>query len=350
MKVLLLQEEIPHYRVPIFNELGERVELTVVYSKGKAPTGVSFRCQKIETFRFRYQIHKKSIWLLARDYDVVICAYGMGFLCQRTLPVLPHKYKLIFWSIGVSASYLSRYDENQTWAEHLVKRSRRSDALLFYCDYPKRKYEKMGIDPKKMFVANNTVKVLPYGDCEKNSILFIGALYKEKKIDVLLDAYKKACIKNPQIPELVIIGDGNERTNIEKWISDNQLDKKIRLTGSIFEDEQLVPYFEKAIMCISPDQAGLSVLKSMGYGVPYVTHKDAITGGEIFNIKSGENGILMNDFSELEGIILESSENKEKFRQMGQAAKLYYDSKRTVSMMVDGFCDAIRYVTEKDRK
>lgn len=46
--------------------------------------------------------------------------------------------------------------------------------------------------------------------------------------------------------------------------------------GGVYNDEELVSYFEKAIICIFPDQAGLSVLKSIGYGVPYVMHKDAI--------------------------------------------------------------------------
>jgi len=343
MKVMIVQEEIPHYRVPVFDELGKRVELTVVFSKGDAPSGVSFQCKKVETFRFKYVFHKKSIWWMARGFDAVIYSYGMGFFCLKPLAALPRKYKLIYWSIGVSASYAGRYDADQNWAENFKKRIEKGDAVLFYSDYPIKKYIGMGVDPKKMFVANNTVRVLPCADREKDSILFIGSLYKQKKIDILLEAYKEAYSRNKDVPKLVIIGDGNERSGIEKWISDQDLGEKIHLTGSIFDDEALVPYFEKAIMCVSPDQAGLSVLKSMGYGVPYVTHRNAITGGEIFNIKNGENGILMEDFNELPEIILEAAENKERFRQMGQAAKLHYDTERTVGRMVDGFCEAINY-------
>lgn len=184
--------------------------------------------------------------------------------------------------------------------------------MVFYADYPVKKYSKMGIKPEKLFVANNTVQVLPCESKEKDSLLFIGSLYKQKKIDVLLNAYLGAYYKNMNIPKLIIIGEGAEKPVILDWIKKNNLENKILLAGGIYDDEILADYFASAIICISPDQAGLSVLKSMGYGVPYITHKDAITGGEIFNIHSGIDGLLMNDFGELESLILECTEDKEK--------------------------------------
>ena len=42
-KVLLIQGIIPHYRVPIFNELAKNVDLTVVYSDGDLPNNVGFK-------------------------------------------------------------------------------------------------------------------------------------------------------------------------------------------------------------------------------------------------------------------------------------------------------------------
>ena len=119
------------------------------------------------------------------------------------------------------------------------------------------------------------------------------------------------------------------------------------MLGKIFDEQHLCSYFSRSLACISPGQAGLSVLKSMGYGVPFITKKDAITGGEIFNIKNGENGIIYQKDDELTDIILEIGEHRQKFLNMGKNAKEYYDKFRTPEHMAQGISGAIEYVNNK---
>ena len=52
------------------------------------------------------------------------------------------------------------------------------------------------------------------------------------------------------------------------------------------------------------------MLKSMRYGVPYVTSKNAIMGGEIFNIHHGVDAMLMDNFSEFANILVKLFEIK----------------------------------------
>lgn len=346
-KVLLLQGTIPKYRVPIYNELARNVELTVVYSYGEAPENAVFKPLYVPVKQFHYRVHMKNLYLLAQKYDVVICMDDNSYLYFRWLHRLPRKYKIIFWGIGVSAGYNERFDQNQDDIGRRRKRIENADAMLFYSEYPVEKYSRLGMSREKMFVANNTVYVQPIATQKKDILLFVGSLYKQKKIDILLESYLQAYKINPEIYNLFIVGDGSERETVERWIEQNGLKKKIFLTGAIFEDENLANYFARAIACISPDQAGLSVLKSMGYGVPYITHKDAITGGEIFNISHNENGILLNDFNELPSVILESQQNPAKYILLGEKAKQHYMKHRTVQQMAQGFLDAIGYVTRE---
>ena len=257
----------------------------------------------------------------------------------------------MLWGIGVSASYNARFDQSQKVANDMYKMIKKAKAALFYSDYPVEKYSKMGISKEKMFVANNTVAVSSIqNEQERNSILFVGSLYKAKKIFELLENYHEAYKINQDVSDLVLVGDGDEYENVKNWISELGLESKITLTGAIFDDEILKEYFAKALICVSPDQAGLSVLKSMGYGVPFITHKDAITGGERLNIKNGENGVLFDDFAELKDIFVNLADEKEKYIEMGKKAKEHYDTNRTVPQMAEGFVEAINYVLKQNNK
>ena len=79
-------------------------------------------------------------------------------------------------------------------------------------------------------------------------------------------------------------------------------------------------------------------------GVPFITQKDAITGGERLNIINDVNGILFGDFAELEDIILKTKLQIDTFVQMGENAKQYYLKNRTKNHMVDGFMESINYI------
>lgn len=349
MDVLIIQGSIPNYRVPVFNLLAKKVNLTVIYSDNKEPKGAEFKTLQIDEFKIRHKFHKKSIYKIAKKFDAVICMYDFSYLDFPMLAYLPHKYRLIYWGIGVSASYEERYDENQDYVAQTLKIIKHCDGLLFYCDYPREKYSRLGADRNKMFVANNTVYVKPIENKTYDRFVFIGTLYKQKKIDALLDNYLEAYKSDNSVLPLDIIGGGDEYSNIEQWIEKNNLKEKVFLAGPIFDDEILADYFSRAVLCISPDQAGLSVLKSMGYGVPFVTFSNAITGGERFNIDNGVNGVLFDDFGQIKDIILDASGNTDKYVEMGRKAKEYYYDCRKISDMAAGFLEAINYNAEANQ-
>ncbi len=347
-KVLIIQSLIPHYRVPIFNEIAKSVDLTVVYDKGSEPVNVEFETRKIDVIHIKHipRIHKKNLLHIAKKYDVVISMLDNSYLTTRLLCRFRGKTKLILWGIGVAAGYKMRFDSMPEMCETFCKMIHSADAALFYSQYPVEKYISMGIPKEKLFVANNTVNVLPSEDTTKDYILFVGSLYKAKKIFELLNCYKNAYDTCPDIPKLVVVGDGEERENILDWISKNRLEEQIILTGGVYDEKELSNIYSHAIMCISPDQAGLAVLQSFGYGVPFVTHKDAITGGERLNIINDENGILLESFEEISKIICDCAKNTDHYIEMGKNAKKFYDECRTVEHMVAGFKNAIAYVTQ----
>lgn len=354
IKVLILYNKLFHYRIPIFNILAKDVDLTVAFSQGTEPKEKpDFKVINLPVFKYkRIVIHKNNIYRICQQYDAVIAYGDIAWLSLSTLP-FRHKrsFKIIFWSIGVSASYDKKFDAISKWDKIRNFFYRKADALVFYTDYPFAKYIRANFNKDKLFVACNTVEI--YKDfkpsVDRNSLLFIGTLYMQKGLLLLLDNYKMAYEINPEILPLNIVGGGDEYAMVKSWITNNGLSHKVFLHGAVFDPRIKADFFSKAVACISPVQAGLSVLESMGYGVPFVTMHDSITGGERLNIKNGVNGILLQDLAELKDIILEITEKPQEFIQMGNVARDYYLRNRKPEHMAKGLLNAILYVSGKQK-
>lgn len=348
-KVLLYQSQIPHYRRPIFEELGKYVELTIAYTNGECHQGTNYSVKIIPLHR----IPKVGYWhgteliRLARNSDILISMLAPGYLDVEHIKCFAPNIKHIRWGIGVQAGYETRFD-SQKGADVFQKIVETCDAALFYSDYPKKKYARLGINPNKLFVANNTVAVEEIKEkVERRNLLFVGTLYEQKRVDLLLEAYACALHKDSGIPDLIVVGDGDQKQNLIALAKRLGIADQVSFLGKIEDETTLSRLFASSIACISPDQAGLTVLKSMGYGVPFVTMKNAITGGEIFNIVDRKNGILMENIDELPGIILDMGRNKETYLEYGKNAYEHYHACRMLEEMVDGFLQAIDYVSER---
>jgi len=348
-KVLILYNNLFHYRIPIFNILAERYDLTVAYSFGKdTREELKFKTLKLPVLKFkRLVLHKDNIFRLCQKFDVVI-AYGeINFLKYSTLPWhRKRRFKVVFWSIGVSTTHKKGFNEVKQKDKVRDVFYKKADALVFYSDYPIPEYLERGFQKEKLFVAPNTVQVEDFREAQrqKDSILFIGTLALRKGLLSLLENYKSALALDKSLPVLNIIGGGDEFETVETWINVNKIQKNIILHGPIFDVAQKAAFFRKAYACISPNQAGLSVLESMGYGVPFITCKDAITGGERLNITDGLNGVLFENVNQLHEIILDISKFPQKYIAMGQNAQEYYWNCRKPEDMANGLVDAIQYV------
>lgn len=353
-KVIILYNKLFHYRIPIFNLLAQKYDLTVVYSYPAKEEDIA-QCQfktiyvpikKVGSLFF----HKQSIKGLCKEADAVI-AYGqITYVDYMKLAFSRRNYKLLFWSIGAPASYGRHYGEASS-IHYAIEDffSKRADALIFYSEKAKEMHIGRGFDKDMLFVANNTVEVekVDLTPNLKQNLLFIGTLYLEKGLQDLLEAYKAANEISPNVPVLKMIGGGQQLSIVKDWIKKHGLSNKIELLGPIYDPQKKAELFKHALACISPKQAGLSVLESMGYGVPFVTEKNAITGGEAFNIQSGVNGIMMENLSELKDVILDISNNREKYLLMGEKAYEHYWNYRTPENMSRGVEDAIEYVLAK---
>jgi glycosyltransferase involved in cell wall biosynthesis len=348
MKVLFITGKLQHYRIPIFNIISQKVDLTVAHSGVKLTNEMdaSFKEIIIKENKIGPFTYHENLTDLANNFDVVVAMlYLQKLSFMRLLFARKTAYKLIYWGIGVKASQKSKFDAPTVLNYVRYYIAKRCDAMIFYTDYARKKYIARGIKKEKLFVMNNTVAVIDTLNekIERNKIIFIGSFNKSKKIFSLLEAYLEASKISEALLKIELVGDGVDFEDVKQWVSDNQLGAKIKIHGAIYNPEELERIYKSGIVSISPGQAGLSVLSCFGYGVPFVTSSNAITGGERLNIKNNFNGILFNSDQELKNIIIDISNNQTKYLKMGENAKNYYLAGRTPEIMADGFLDAINY-------
>jgi len=356
IKVLLIQPKIPHYRIDFFLQLSELFKLTILHSGPYIKnyednfSQIIWPLRKVGPFTF----FLKNLHKLCINFDVVISDGNLRHIDRDFLILnIFRKYRWITWGPGVTSSYTKKYNEGKFLNIIRFFIYKFADANIFYSDYPISKYIKAGFKSERLFVAPNTTNVV-FNETlifRKSKLLFVGTLYKQKGLFELLEAYKEVYLKNNNIIKpLVIIGQGPEYEKVMCWIKDQNLEDLITLTGPIYDHSILEKHFREAYACISPGQAGLTVLTSMGYGTPFITRRNVFTGGEIFNIENGVNGILYDRSEELEELIIDILINSDKYIKMGENARQYYLQKRRVKNMVDAFISAIEFVINKSSK
>ncbi|MFH1745152.1 MAG: glycosyltransferase family 4 protein [bacterium] len=117
----------------------------------------------------------------------------------------------------------------------------------------------------------------------------IGNLYKNKGFEYLINA-TKILATNGLNAKTVIIGEGEERKELENWIEQLGMEKNIYLAGRIDEASRLLPAFD--IYACSSVKEGLSytIIEAMMAGLPIVVTD---VGGNKELIADKQEGIVV---------------------------------------------------------
>lgn len=355
-RVLYISKVLSSYNDPIYQIMNKTVDLTYGYFDKKEVSETTYKTIMLPYWSVGPFVIQKGLRKLINQYDVVIISPHLRLIKSSLLPLFPHKPKLISWSIGLHVTYNKKYDLTKA-PDIKDKISRyiesRCDANIFYMPQPIdywRKYSR--IDAKKCFVAHNTVKIADFDELppieKRDKFLFVGTLYQQKGLGELIEAYALAKKKREALPKLYIVGKGPEKDIVHESIKEKGLEQCVVMTGAIYEEDILKEYFLTSMLCVSPKQAGLSVQKSLGYGVPFVTRPDAITGGERFDVMDKENGFYYETVEELADLLVDASDNPSKIDTMSKNAREYYLMNATPEKMAQGALDAIAFVMNKN--
>lgn len=378
-KVFLLQEAILNYRIPVYNALAKETGIdfalvTCVLSNrmiseafketGQQRNFKTFIIPSLSESPFRYLIALVVLFIRARP-NVVIT--GLGHRVQYSLAILKHLFgfKLILWSGGVPyrdkdrvAKYAHTINAKKLGFPTFRTFLQHCNGFVLYSDHAKTFFkEYFSIPEDKMFVAPNSpdtnlywnikehvaedVSVLTikqrYSPNGEKILLTLGRLSKDRRLDLLLKAYKKISEEYPLV-SFIVIGDGPERTAMENLSREMHL-KNVFFVGEIYDDTELAKYF--ACAYIYTGIASMAFKIAMTMGVPIVGFD---YGLEVHAVKDGVTGYIVtcNNYESLAKKIIFLLNNKDIQKLFSATSEKIIRENINLNSMVKGFVNVIK--------
>lgn len=120
-------------------------------------------------------------------------------------------------------------------------------------------------------VDTETFVPRPTENSSKKTILFIGRFAPVKNLTLLVKSFKEIHEKYPNT-ELVLVGDGPLKDNVERTIKELKLSKSVRLPGYVSNEKLPQFYQESDIFALSSqhDNHPITILEAMSCGTPVV--------------------------------------------------------------------------------
>lgn len=170
----------------------------------------------------------------------------------------------------------------------------------------------------KNFFYNENLNRKERGTIE---IISVGNLYWVKGFDLLL----KAMLRLSSNFKLTIIGSGDKKDDYLEFIISNNLKNRVRLVGSV-NNQEIISYFEKSDIYCQPSRSEgfpSSPLEAMGCGLPVILSN---VGGMPDMIIDNFNGVLFQNenVDDLVSKIIDVSKKKWEHQEIANWAKNNY--------------------------
>lgn len=145
------------------------------------------------------------------------------------------------------------------------------------------------------------------------NFIYVGRLVSSKKPILLLEAFASVVDELPEDCNLLFVGDGPMRADLEARSRELGLEPRVVCHGHISDIESLRRLYATSIASVSPGYVGLSVTQSFGFGVPMIIARDEPHAPEGEAAVEGVNSymFLSDSRSSLAEALLTFVENKD---------------------------------------
>lgn len=369
-KVVIIQRVLSHYRRPFYELLREQlagadIELVLIYgspseSEALKRDGVEIewahhiknRSITIGTHKLYWQPCLKHI----RGADLVIVEQASKLILNYVLVAcqMIGIKKVCFWGHGRNFQ-----EHNASAVGEGIKRfmSRHVHWWFAYNDLSAGIVRSLGYPESRITSVQNAIDTrhlvetrqqITLSQLERikqetgirgdNVCLYTGGMYKEKRLDFLIEACIKVKIQVPDF-EMIFIGAGPESDRVR--IASERFEW-IHYLGPKF-DEEKVPYFMISKLFLMPSLVGLAVLDAFALETPLTTTSEPYHGPEIDYLVDGVNGVIVRDpddplvYADRVSYLLKGDKAREKLTAGCRAA----GGKYTIEEMVERFAEGV---------
>ncbi len=364
--VLILYKSMPQYRFEFFSLLKKRlyeegIDLRIIYgsidSKGKDDSkDIAFgQYKENKTIRMG---KSNLIWQPCmtdiRKADLVIVEQANKLLinyvllCRRFFT----RKKFAFWGHGLNMqarekSFLNRFKKLY---------SNYTDHWFAYTPNVKNRLIDNGYDRERITVVDNAIDtrklVAQYSSISEAEVtlvkeqlgirdqetvfIYCGALYKEKRLDFLVETGDRLAALGHAF-KLVVVGGGPDAGYMQQAM---QTRPWLIMTGPKFEREKAL-YFKIADLFLMPGAIGLAVLDAFAFRTPMITTSYEFHGPEFEYLVHDHNGIITgNTQEEYVNQILQLLDNPEKIKMLKDNCTKSSE-RYTVENMVSNFMEGV---------
>jgi glycosyltransferase involved in cell wall biosynthesis len=228
-----------------------------------------------------YFARKVLFPLLKGDFDIIDCQAFPYFSCfsakicssvkRIPLVITWHEVWDDYWH-----EYLGKKGVFGKWVEKMT--THLTDKMIAVSERTKKDLERIVVGVRK------EIRIIPNGtdfgkigrikaSDEESDVIFAGRLIKEKNVNILI---KTVNLVKKEVPDVkcVIIGDGPEKSDLEKLAYDLRLEGNIKFTGFLDDYDEVISYMKSSKVFVLPSTRegfGIVALEANACGLPVVT-------------------------------------------------------------------------------
>ncbi|AJR09058.1 glycosyl transferase group 1 protein [Photobacterium gaetbulicola] len=209
----------------------------------------------------------------------------------------------------------------------------------------------VGIAPKKLKLIRNGINTHYFKPVDKpaSPTVFtfghVARLQSIKNQQMLISAYQAACRQDPDFStntQLVLVGDGDQRQQLQQLASRYEAECHITFAGSQADVRQYYGHFDTFVLSSIAEGIPLTLLESMSMGIPHIVTK---VGGISEVIVEGCTGVTVpsQNHQALTAALLQFYHHRTQLTTMGDAARSRIEQSFSETAMVGEYTKLYQY-------